>query len=127
MDIGVPAERQINEYRVGLTPQGVRLLVQAGHRCYVEQGAGHGSGFSDEDYERAGARIVYASSELWERADLILKVLSSTPDELDLARDGQTISGFWHLAACPRAVIEALVRKNISVIAYEMIETDAGH
>jgi alanine dehydrogenase len=126
MDIGVPTEQQMNEYRVGLTPQGVRLLAQAGHRCYVEQGAGEGAGFNDGDYERAGARIVYGSSEVWERADLILKVQSPTPDELDLARDGQLICGFWHLAAHPRSMVEALVQKKISVVAYEMIEADDG-
>ena len=74
MDIGIPKEIQSNEYRVGLTPQGVHLLVQEGHRCYVETGAGDGAGFRDTDYERAGARITYTAEEVYSRADLVLKV-----------------------------------------------------
>ncbi|NLH09178.1 MAG: alanine dehydrogenase, partial [Chloroflexi bacterium] len=74
MNIGIPVERQPNEYRVGLTPKGVALLTQAGHRCYVQRGAGVGAGFEDAAYERAGARIAYAAEEVYSRAALVLKV-----------------------------------------------------
>lgn len=126
MDIGIPAEQQPNEYRVGLTPQGVSLLAQAGHRCYIEQGAGHGAGFTDMEYERAGGRIVYGAREIYERADLVLKVGATIIDELDLLREGQTICAFWHLAARPRQVAQTLLDKNITAIAYETIECDDG-
>ncbi len=126
MDIGIPAEQQPNEYRVGLTPQGVSLLAQAGHRCYIEQGAGHGAGFTDMEYERAGGRIVYGVREIYERADLVLKVGAAIIDELDLLREGQTICAFWHLAARPRLVAQTLLEKSITAIAYETIECDDG-
>lgn len=126
MDVGVPTERHSNEYRVGLTPQGARLLTQAGHRCYVEQGAGEGAGFSDVDYERAGARIAYDPTEVWGRADVLLKVGSPTLDELAQARPEQIIAAFWHLAARPRELIHALAEKKISAVAYELIQTDDG-
>ena len=65
MDIGIPKERRESEYRVGLTPIGVQLLTADGHACYVERGAGLGAGFSDRDYEQAGARIVYQPHEVF--------------------------------------------------------------
>ncbi len=126
MDIGIPAEQQSNEYRVGLTPHGVRLLTQAGHRAYIEQGAGEGAGFRDIDYERAGGQIVFAHDELYQRADLITKVGSPTLDELGALREGQTICAFWHLAAQPREVIQALREKHITAVAYENIQRDDG-
>jgi len=126
MDIGIPTERRANEYRVGLTPQGVQLLTQAGHRCYVEQGAGEGAGFSDRDFERAGARIVYHPSEVYERAQLVMKVGAPTLEELALAREEQTICAFWHLPAQPREMVNHLIDKRMTAIAYETIQTDDG-
>ena len=86
MDIAIPLEAHSSEHRVGLTPKGVRLLVQAGHRCYLQQGAGEGAGFPDTEYEKAGARMVYAAQEVYSRADLVLKVGTLTPDELPFLR-----------------------------------------
>jgi alanine dehydrogenase len=126
MDIGIPAEIHSKEYRVGLTPQGVRLLTQAGHRCYVQRGAGAGAGFMDTDYERAGARIVYAAEEAYSRADLVLKVGAPTLSELDLMGEGLSICAFWHLATQPREVIQALRDRKISAVAYETIQRDDG-
>jgi len=126
MDIGIPIERKSDEYRVGLTPQGVRLLTQSGHTCYVERSAGRGAGFTDESYERAGARIVYSAEEVYGRADLVLKVGSPLPVELEAAREGQTICAFWHLAARPREVVSQLLEKRISAVAYESIQRDDG-
>lgn len=126
MDIGIPAEVHPNEYRVGLTPQGVYLLTQAGHRCYVQRSAGEGAGFRDKDYERAGGWIVYAAEEVYSRADLVLKVGSPTLDELELLREGQTICAFWHLAARPREITHALLERRITAIAYETIQRDDG-
>lgn len=78
MNIGIPRERRPDEHRVGLTPAGVELLVTGGHRCYVEHDAGLGAGFSDEDFARAGAQIVYSGEEAYGRADLVVKVARPT-------------------------------------------------
>jgi alanine dehydrogenase len=126
MQIGIPVERDPGEYRVGLTPQGARLLTQQEHRCYIERGAGEGAGFPDIEYERAGARIVYDAQEVYERADLVLKVGNPTPEELDMLRGEQTICAFWHLAAYPREMTERLLDKRITAVAYETIQRDDG-
>lgn len=126
MYVGIPTERNTSEYRVGLTPQGVRLLSQAGNILMIEQGAGQGAGFSDLDFERAGARIVYGPAEIWERSDMVLKVGSPTLEELTMAREEQTICAFWHLAARPREIMTTLIERRISAVAYEMIRTDDG-
>jgi alanine dehydrogenase len=126
MEIGIPAERNPGEYRVGLTPPWVRQLTQEGHRCYVERGAGQGAGFQDADYERVGARVVYDAHEVWARADLVLKVGSPTLEETELARPEQVISAFWHLAARPREIVNALLLKNITAISYELIQHENG-
>ena len=70
MNIGIPKERRAFEYRVGLTPTGVNMLVKQGHTCYVEHDAGLGAGFSDQEYEKAGARIAYSPHEVFGRADI---------------------------------------------------------
>jgi len=126
MNIGVPRERRPNEYRVGLTPAGVELLTAGGHTCYVEKEAGKGAGFSDVDYERAGARIVYSPEEAYGRADLVLKVVRPTAEEVDWLRDGCTLLGFLHLAAGRRERVEDLLIKRITAIAYETIQNDDG-
>ncbi len=126
MEIGIPVEPHQGEYRVGLTPQGVTFLAQAGHRCYVERGAGQGAGFQDTAYEKAGARIVYDVQEVYGRADLILKVGTPTANELALLRQNQTVCAFWHLAACPREVTQTLVETRVTAVAYETIQRDDG-
>lgn len=126
MDIAIPLEVHPSEHRVGLTPKGVRLLVQAGHRCYLQQGAGEGAGFPDAEYEKAGARMVYAAQEVYSRADLVLKVGTPTLEELPFLRDGQTIAAFWHLAARPRAITQAVLEQGITAIAYERIQTNGS-
>jgi alanine dehydrogenase len=102
------------------------LLTQAGHRCYVEQGAGQGAGFSDHDFERAGARIVYGPAEVYERAEMVMKVGSPTREELEAARDEQTICAFWHLPARTRQDIAILIEKRMTAIAYETIQDEDG-
>jgi alanine dehydrogenase len=126
MDIGVPRERRPNEYRVGLTPAGVELLTQAGHACYVETEAGRGAGFSDMDYQRAGARMVYSMQEAYGRADLVLKVSRPTDEEVEALREGSVLMGFLHLAAGRHERVEGLLEKRVTAIAYETIEADDG-
>ena len=126
MNIGIPKERRDLERRVGLPPQGVELLTRAGHTCYVEKEAGLGAGFTDYHYERVGGRIVYSGEEVYGRADLVLKAVRPTEEELDWLREGQTIAGFLHLASARRIKIETLLEKRITAIAYETVEEDNG-
>lgn len=126
MDIGVPRERRADEYRVGLTPAGVQLLVADGHHCYVEKGAGLGAGFDDDDYEKSGAKIVYSGEEAYGRAGLVLKVSRPTAEELRWFRPGQAVMAFWHLASASPDNLDALLRHNITAIAYETIQTEDG-
>jgi alanine dehydrogenase len=126
MHIGVPRERHVDEHRVGLTPAGVELLTAAGHVCSVESDAGRGAGFSSVDYERAGGRIVYSPEEAHGRADLVFRVGPVTEDEAAWLQPGAIIAGFLHLAARGRAVVEALLAKRITAIAYETIQHDGA-
>ncbi len=126
MDIGVPREHRVDEHRVGLTPAGVELLTAAGHACSVERDAGRGVGIADLDYERAGARIVYSPEEVYGRADLVFKVERPTADEVEWLREGCTILGFLHMAVSPRDLIDRMLAKQVTAIAYEMIQNDDG-
>jgi alanine dehydrogenase len=126
MHIGVPRERHVDEHRVGLTPAGVELLTAAGHVCSVESDAGRGAGFSNVDYERAGGRIVYSSEEAHGRADLVFRVGQVTEEEAGWLQPGAIIAGFLHLAARRRTVVETLLEKRITAIAYETIQQDDG-
>jgi alanine dehydrogenase len=126
MDIGIPKERRESEYRVGLTPIGVQLLTAEGHACYIEHGAGLGAGFSDRDYEQAGARIVYQPQEAFGRAELVLKVARPTAEECEWLNEGQTLMGLLHLAAARQSRVADLVEKRVTAIGYEMIQLDDG-
>ena len=127
MDIGIPKQKRPFDYRVGLTPIGVRILTEHGHRCYVETNAGQGTGFDDERFRSAGAQIVYSTSELYGRADMILSVSRPTPQEFDLLHDGQILVGFLHLAVSHPAKIDLLLQRQITAIAYETIQSADGH
>src|SRR5512136_942510 len=126
MDIGVPRERLHNDSRVGLTPAGVELLTAEGHTCYVELGAGLGAGFEDTDYQKAGARIVYSGEEVYGRAELVLKVTRPTAEEFEWLQDGQVLMSFMSLAAARRDKVELLLKRRVTAIAYETVETDDG-
>jgi len=126
MNISIPKERRDSEYRVGLTPAGVRLLTKDGHTCFVEHEAGVGSGFSDFDYQQAGAQIVYSGDEAYGRADLLLKVARPTVQEFGWMREGQTLMGFLHLATGRADKSELLAQKNITAIGFEIIQDDDG-
>lgn len=126
MNIGVPRERRTMEHRVGLTPAGIELLTREGHTCHVEREAGLGAGFSDYDYERAGARIVYTPDEVFGRADLLLKVTRPTDEEMDWVLEGQILAGFLHLASARRVKITMMLEKKVTAIAYELIQNADG-
>ena len=127
MNIGVPREQREDEHRVGLTPAGVELLTAAGHTVCVEHDAGSGAGFSDLDYQFAGARIVYSAQEAYGRADMVLKVTRPTEEEVDWLREGCLLLGFLHLAVCKRERVEKLLAKKVTAIAYETIQNDDGY
>jgi len=121
MNIGIPKERRPFEFRVGLTPGGVQMLTQKGHMCYVEHEAGIGAGFSDFEYEHAGARVVYSGHEVFGRADLVLKVARPIYEELEWLAPGTAIAGLLHLASARSDKIDILAQKDITAISYEQI------
>src|SRR5512135_1398425 len=122
MDIGIPKQKRPFDYRAGLTPMGVEILTRGGHRCYVENGAGQGSGFEDERYRQAGAQIVYSPEELYGRSQMILSVSRPLPNEFDLLQEGHILVGFLHLAVTHPAKLELLQKRRITAIAYETIQ-----
>ncbi|MBK7256866.1 MAG: alanine dehydrogenase [Ignavibacteriae bacterium] len=126
MHIGVPREIRADEYRVGLTPAGVELLTHGGHTCYVEREAGLGAGFSDLDYERAGARIVYSPSELYGRSGMVIKVGRPTAEELEMIQDGTILMGFLHLPVTRAEKIARILTKKITAFSYELIQEEDG-
>jgi alanine dehydrogenase len=127
MDIGIPKQKNPFDYRVGLTPMGVELLTRDGHRCYVETGAGQGSGFDDERYRRAGATIVFSAAEVYGRAEMILSVSRPVASELEMLQDGQILCGYLHLAVIHPAKLDLLLRRRVAAVAYETVQTDDGH
>ena len=122
MNIGVPKEIKIEEFRVGITPFGVQDLKHDGHTVLVEADAGAGSGFSDQEYLQAGAEIA-GKKNLFERADLIVKVKEPIRAEYDFLRNDQAIFTYLHLAP-NRELTEVLLRKKVTGIAYETLTKD---
>lgn len=126
MNIGVPKERRPFEYRIGLSPSGVDILTEQGHLCFVEHEAGTGAGYTDQDFERAGARIVYSSDEVFGRADLVLKITRPLQEELEWMQPGSSLAGFLHLASTRQDRINTLLEKKITAIAYEQVQLEDG-
>ncbi|MDP3296494.1 MAG: alanine dehydrogenase [Thermodesulfovibrionia bacterium] len=122
MIIGIPKEIREHEYRVGITPEGVKELKKDGHRIIIEKSAGEGSGFSDEDYQNAGAEIS-DKLHLFKESELIIKVKEPLPVEYDLFCECQSLFTFLHLAANPE-LTHFLLRKNITAFAYETLEVN---
>lgn len=123
MIIGIPKEIKANENRVAITPSGVTDLVNAGHEVYIEKSAGLGSGFTDEEYLDEGAKILNTPKEVYDISDIIMKVKEPLPPEYNLFKEGQTIFTYFHLAPEPE-LTKALLKKNITAIAYETVQLD---
>lgn len=121
MRIGCPTEIKPQEGRVGLTPSGADALVRAGHTVYIQQGAGLGSGFEDNEYTAVGAQILPTAKEVYDNADMIIKVKEPLPPEYDLLREGQTLFTYLHLAPDPEQT-QALLQKKVTGIAYETVQ-----
>jgi alanine dehydrogenase len=125
MIVGLPKEIKDNEYRVGLTPAGVRALTDAGHKVIVEKSAGEGSGFEDALYERAGATMLDSPDDVWAQGDMIVKVKEPIAPEYPRMREGQLLFTYLHLAPDPKQT-EALLKNKVTGIAYETITDRKG-
>lgn len=120
MRIGVPKEIKNNENRVAMTPAGVVALLNFGHEVYIEQGAGLGSGFTDEDYASAGAKLVESASEAW-AMEMVMKVKEPLPSEYQYFREGLILFTYLHLAPEPE-LTRALIENKVVGIAYETVQ-----
>jgi alanine dehydrogenase len=116
----VPKEVKVHEYRVGLIPASAREVIAHGHEVLVETGAGERMGVSDDDYRRAGAKIARDAAEVFERAELIVKVKEPQPQERAMLRQGQTLFTYLHLAPDP-AQAKDLMNSGVTAIAYETV------
>jgi len=126
MIVGVPAEVKDNEYRVAVTPGGVQMLTQHGHRVLVQSGAGEGSGFSDDEYQHSGAVIVPDAAGVWREADMILKVKEPVPAEYEFLRSDLLLFTYLHLAANEK-LTRHMLDTGVTSIAYETVALDNGH
>lgn len=125
MKIGIPKEIKNNENRVGATPAGVKELVAHRHTVYVQHTAGEGSGFSDAEYEAAGAEMLPSIEDVYASADMIIKVKEPIESEYGLVRDGQVVFTYFHFA-CDLALTEAMIKSGAVCIAYETVVDRQG-
>ena len=125
MIVGVPKEIKEKEFRVGIVPAGVKGLVQAGHTVLIEQDAGKGSGIDDGGYRAAGAVIVASAAEVWEQADLVMKVKEPLPPEYPRLKPGLILYTYLHLAPLPE-LTQVLLDAKVTGVAYETVRLDSG-
>src|SRR6266699_2618911 len=121
MVIGVPKEIKEQEQRVGLLPSAANQLTRRGHSVLVEKNAGLGSGYPDEEYVKAGAKIVDETKEVFARADMIVKVKEPPEAEFPLLRKGQILFTYLHLAAS-KSLTDALLKSGVTAVAYETLQ-----
>ena len=125
MIIGVPKEIKEKEFRVGIVPSGVKALVHAGHTVLIENGAGSGSGITDEQYSAAGAGLAASAPEVWAKADLVMKVKEPLPPEYPLLRPNLILYTYLHLAPLPE-LTQVLLDSRVIGVAYETVRLDNG-
>ena len=123
MKVGIPKEIKNNENRVGMTPSGVAELVKHGHSVVVQHTAGEGSGFSDDEYKKAGASILANIEDVYAEAEMIVKVKEPIEPEYKLIRKGQVLFTYFHFA-CDRPLTDAMLQSGATCIAYETVEKD---
>jgi alanine dehydrogenase len=123
MIVGVPKEIKVHESRVAITPEGVSEFVHAGHSVLIQDGAGVASAITNEDFKQAGATIVATADDVWQKADLVLKVKEPIEPEYSKMRKGQTLFTYLHLAAS-KVCTDALVASGTTAIAYETVEVN---
>lgn len=125
MIIGIPKEIKNHEYRVGMTPAGVKEFVGRGHKVFVETEAGSGIGFDDADYKAAGAEIRKTAAEVWNDSNMVIKVKEPLKEEFGFLREDLILYTYLHLAAEP-ALTKALIESKCTAIAYETVTDDSG-
>ena len=125
MIIGVPKEIKLQEHRIGLTPGSVKALTEKKHEVLVENNGGFEAGFTNEDYLKAGAKIIKTPGEIFKRAELIVKVKEPQVNEVKMIREGQIIYTYLHLAAAKELTLGLMKTKSIC-IAYETVTDDSG-
>jgi alanine dehydrogenase len=123
MIIGVPKEVKSSEFRVGVTPSNVACLIKEAHKVVVQSSAGVGSGFSDAEYIKAGATIAQSAKELYDEAQLIVKVKEPQPSEYGFLKENHTLFCYLHLAAMPE-LTSVLIEKKVCAIAYETVAVE---
>ncbi|MEV4499985.1 alanine dehydrogenase [Micromonospora arborensis] len=121
MKVGIPREVKNHEYRVAITPAGVNEFTRSGHEVFIESGAGLGSSITDEEFAAAGAKILATADEVWETAELVLKVKEPIAEEHHRMRPGQVLFTYLHLAASKECT-DALLDRKVTGIAYETVE-----
>ena len=126
MIVGTTKELKNHEYRVGLTPDGVRTLCQKGHTVYVETNAGLAAGFSDDDYKDAGAKVLDNPKDVYEKVDMLVKVKEPEPSEYPYLKKGLILYTYLHLAA-NKELAEELINKEVKAVAFETIKDSFGN
>lgn len=125
MIIGVPKEIKDHEFRVGMVPSGIQVLTKAGHHVLVQKRAGEGCGIADEEYVSAGATLLALAKDIWDEAEMIVKVKEPLPEEFGLIKEGQILFTYLHLAPALK-LTQALLRSRCIGVAYETIQLDDG-
>ncbi len=125
MKIGVPKEIKADEFRIALLPVGAHLLVEGGHDVLIEKHAGLASGYHDQEYQSAGAKIVDSADSIFDEADIIVKVKEPQAEELEKYSPQQIIFGYFHFASSQQ-LTETCLLKNITALAYETLTDDSG-
>ena len=125
MKVGIPKEIKNNENRVGMTPAGVAELARRGHEVSVQHTAGEGSGFADDDYVKAGARILPTIEAIYRECDMIVKVKEPIEQEYNLVRSGQLLFTYFHFA-CEKELTEAMLKSGAVCLAYETVQLPNG-
>ena len=125
MKVGIPKEIKNNENRVGMTPAGVAELTRRGHEVSVQHTAGEGSGFKDEDYVKAGAKILPEIADVYRECDMIVKVKEPIEPEYKLVRKGQLIFTYFHFA-CEKELTDAMLASGAICLAYETVQLSNG-
>jgi alanine dehydrogenase len=124
MNIGVINESSKIENRAGLSPSGVSFLVEKGHQVFIQAGAGFKAGYSNEDFISLGAQIVFTKEEVFGRSDVVLNISPLDQEECALVRENQILFGFHHLAVAKKDIIEGLIKKNVTMIGYEIVKDE---
>jgi alanine dehydrogenase len=125
LHIGIPKETSFQEKRVALVPEAVSLLVSNGHRVMIETQSGVNSNFSDNEYSEAGAEICYDVKEIF-KCDIIFKVAPPSEEEIEMMTGGQTLISALQLSAQPKVILQKLMQKKITAVAWDYIQDDAG-